>query len=174
MNLKLYQENAKVTLVDLGSLKENLAHMVLGMCTEISELQDAIENEDKVNIGEELADFQWYLANYHTLKGYSYDLKSQPVQSYEIIDLYYSVSELQDLIKKNLAYGKDINEMSEKSLLTSLHYMIQSFYDQYGLDQSKCLSNNILKLIERFPDKKFNAEHAINRNHEAERKILES
>ena len=173
MNLQSYQEQAKRTTADLGSTILNLTHMALGMCTELSELQDAIENEDHVNIGEELADFQWYLANYNTIRGYTYTENNSPVYYEEINDLYYTVSELQDLIKKELAYGKTINEKLEKSLLDSLHYMIKGFYNTYKLDQGEYLQKNIDKLIARYPEK-FNSDDAINRNLEAERKILES
>lgn len=173
MNLQSYQNQAKRTTADLGSLILNLTHMALGMCTKLSELQDAIENEDHVNIGEELADFQWYLANYNTLKGYVYSENTNPVYYDDINDLYYTVSELQDLIKKELAYGKPINAKLEKSLLDSLHYMIKGFYNTYQLDQGEYLQKNIDKLIARYPEK-FNSEDAINRDLDAERKILES
>jgi hypothetical protein len=173
MNLKVYQENAKRTVADLGSLKLNLSHMVMGMCTELSELQDAIDNEDKVNIGEELADFQWYLANYNTLRDYTFKSSDLPVYYDDVNDLYYSVSELQDVVKKFIAYDKEINEKSEKSLLSSLQYMIQGFYNTYKLDQGEYLQKNIDKLKERYPGK-FTVENAINRDLDAERKILES
>lgn len=173
MTLKEYQEKAKRTTADLGTTILNLIHMGLGMCTELSELQDAIENEDIVNIGEELADFQWYLSNYNTLRGYTYTENNNPVYYNDINDLYYTVSELQDLLKKELAYGKKINLEFEKSLLDSLNYMIKGFYNTYELNQSEYLQKNIDKLIARYPEK-FNEHDAVNRDLDTERKILES
>jgi NTP pyrophosphatase (non-canonical NTP hydrolase) len=173
MNLKEYQKNATRTCVDLGSEKLNLSHMVMGMCTELSELQDAIENEDSVNIGEELADFQWYLGNYNTLRGYEYTESRALIPAYDINDLYYTVSELQDVIKKYVAYDKEINEKSEKPLLFTLQHLIDSLYLKYELNQEEYLEKNINKLKARYPDK-FNTKDALDRDLETERKILES
>lgn len=43
------------------------AHMALGMCSELEELVDSIDDEDFVNIGEELADIVWYVSGYYYL-----------------------------------------------------------------------------------------------------------
>ena len=67
MNFKEYQSLALVTNADLGSEKLNLAHMVIGMCSELNELETALYNEDVVNISEECTDEFWYLANFCTL-----------------------------------------------------------------------------------------------------------
>ena len=42
MNYKEFQESSKRTLAKLASKKEDLAHMVMGICSEISELEQAI------------------------------------------------------------------------------------------------------------------------------------
>ena len=72
MNYKEFQESSKRTLAKLASKKEDLAHMVMGICSEISELEEAISKNDKNGIGEELADIQWYISNYNNIIGKEY------------------------------------------------------------------------------------------------------
>ena len=70
MNLKEYQEQAKRTCPTLGNDKLDLAHMVLGMGSELNELDKAIFENDEVNKSEELSDIFWYIANYCTFRGF--------------------------------------------------------------------------------------------------------
>lgn len=168
-----YQKLAVRTMASLGSHQADLSHMVLGMCSELSELQDAIENQDEVNIGEELADFQWYLSNYNTLQGYEFRDMVAMIDSYEVMDIYYVVSELQDMVKKYIAYNKPVNPVSEIPLLDTLQHLINSQYLRYDLKQEDYLRKNIEKLQARYPEK-FTQDNAINRDLDTERKILES
>lgn len=172
MNIKEYQKESKRTCPSLGSIQLDLSHMVLGLGSEIAELQEAIENEDIVNIGEELTDIMWYLSNYHTFR--KYDLKSgENSVYYNIMDLTHAVSTLQDYTKKFIAYNKEISVISESQTLDTISEIIYSLYISNDLEQEKCLQQNIDKLYERFP-LGFTTESAINRNTDKERKILES
>lgn len=171
--LEWYQEQTKRTLPNLGNDSINLAHMVLGMFSEYSELLDATALNDKVGIGEELADKFWYLSNYCNLRGYSLsdlveDSKhNDPKKSY----LFY-LSEIQDLVKKKLAYNKDINKTVEYTLLVNYISRLIELVKYHDLDVEVILENNINKLKIRFPDK-FTEENAKNRNTKAERVVLE-
>lgn len=146
--------------------------MVLGMCSEISELEEAINNEDKVNIGEELADIDWYVANYRRLRGTSFSKTIIFPESLGVPELYSSVSELQDIVKKYMAYGKVIDVYFEEQFLNEIQALVQGMFEDYGLSQEEYLYKNIAKLQARYPEK-FTNEKALNRDLKTERKILE-
>lgn len=177
MKIQVFKEQCKRTCPTLdGGIKLDLAHMVLGMNTEIVELREAIQNKDSVNIQEELADFLWYFCNYKNFRGYSeYNYDEQELTSdFAIIyKLYDRVSELQDLVKKFIAYNKEINTEVELFLLNEIYHCILSIaYSSYNADIEEGLEKNIAKLKARYPEK-FDENLAINRDLETERKILE-
>ena len=176
MKIQVFKEQCKRTCPTLdGGIKLDLAHMVLGMNTEIVELGEAIQKSDAVNIQEELSDFLWYFCNYQTFRGYS-EFNNEEDNSVEnllgILKLYNSVSELQDLIKKFIAYNKQIDETNEKHLLNQIYNYILTFAYSYNVNIEEGLEKNIAKLKARYPEK-FDENLAINRDLETERKILE-
>jgi len=171
---KEYQSQAKRTCPSLGE-KLDLPHMVLGMNTEIVELEDAIKVRDFVNVSEELADIHWYLANYCTFRKKELSNFSEAEIRYQDVTveaLYPLVAELQDLVKKYIAYSKPIPEPKEIELLMRISFVLGGLYTRYNLSLEKSLENNIEKLRVRFPEK-FSEENAVNRNLVEERKTLE-
>ena len=177
MKIQEFKEQCKRTLPSLdGGIKLDLAHMVLGMNTEIVELREAIQNKDSVNIQEELSDFLWYFCNYKNLRGYTeynYDEQELTSNSAIIYKLYDRVAELQDLVKKFVAYNKEINTEVELFLLNEIYHCILTIaYSSYSADIEEGLEKNIAKLKARYPEK-FDENLAINRDLETERKILE-
>ena len=173
MNMHEFKEQCKRTCPSLeGGIKLDLAHMVLGMNTEIVELREAINNNDGVNIQEEISDFLWYFCNYQSFRGYSeYNVSNEFSEVYVDI-LYDRVAELQDLIKKFVAYNKEINKDTELFLLSEIYQYILTIAYSYGVDIEEGLEKNIAKLKARYPEK-FDENLAINRDLETERKILE-
>lgn len=171
MNIEQYQNESQRTCPSIGSLKLDLSHMVLGLGSEISELQEAVENEDIVNVGEELTDMMWYLGNYNRMRGYKLKKHDNNVY-YNILDLTHAVSTLQDYVKKFIAYGKEIDIVKEKETLKQISEILYSMYKSNGLDMDDCLQKNIDKLKARYPHN-FDAELAVNRDLTKEREILE-
>lgn len=181
MKLIEYQKETWRTCPDLGSEAMNLSHMVLGICSEYSEYLTAVAKKDSINLSEELADKFWYISNYCNFRNYSlsdlWDEKEKLKPNYNLSDYstlnyFYCLAELQDIVKKNLAYGKEIIKEKEKDILLSLLFTLQTLWKDFDFDLEKSLENNINKLRIRFPDK-FTEENALNRNLEAERKELE-
>ena len=205
--LDWYQEQAKRTCPDLGSEKLNLAHMVLGIMTERAE---ELDSQDITNELEELADGIWYVANYCTLRNFKlskvfkdhdlfssslhllatddelefYDTLEEEEFLSNIVNSQIVIGELQDLVKKFLAYNKEIDKVKEKDVLEKIGGSYWSRLDKLvadcGLDVinstellQHILGTNIKKLKIRFPEK-FTEENALNRNLEAERKVLEN
>jgi len=173
MKLQEYQEKAKRTMADLGSDKLNLSHMVMGMCTELVELSQSLSKLDGVNTGEELADIQWYIANYRTLRNQEYKLATGFVSNPKTRKMYDTVALLQDIIKKYIAYNKPIDFDEEQKLLNELQCNIDGIYNGLNLNQEEYLQKNIDKLQARYPEK-FTEYDAVNRDLDKERKILES
>ena len=166
MTLKEYQEQAKRTCPTLGSEKLDLAHMVLGIHSEYNEW---IKATDAVNESEELADMLWYLANYCTFRNYSFE-RLFDVKLSNNLGVTFNSSKLQDLVKKYIAYNKEISVSEESALLENLAFNIKKLYGETDVFQS--LQNNIDKLKIRFPEK-FDEELAKNRDLVSERKELE-
>ena len=178
MNLKEYQQKAKRTLLDLGE-KLNLAHMVLGICSEDEEVLKALVNKDTIGIGEEIADKFWYIANYCTFRNIDLqelynnriDFEQEDWEKKTSISTV-KLSKLQDCVKKYIAYGKPIDKKVEENCLKGLIFGLADDIDYNNLDLFTILNNNINKLKVRFPDK-FTEEKALNRNLTAERTELE-
>lgn len=179
MTLREYQKQAFRTCPDLGSLKLNLAHMVLGIMSEEEELLKALVEGDDVGIEEELADKLWYIAGYCTFRNLDlqklYDERNQVdcEQWEERIDVgISSLSQLQDYVKKFLAYNKEINTELEQRALKLILWNISLEIDESDIILEDILQNNIDKLKVRYPEK-FTTERALNRDLEAERRELE-
>lgn len=83
MNFKEYQDGASRTFADApNTTPEQLEqlHCAIGACTEASELLDAYKKSifygrqlDVVNVGEEIGDLMWYVANLCRLLNLDYD-----------------------------------------------------------------------------------------------------
>lgn len=181
MTFKQYQEDAYRTCAQLGDLRLDLSHMVLGITSEFEEFAKAVDNEDEVNIKEELADMFWYVANYCNFR--SFDLteivgeytdelsfeQEQWESHFVALDVY--VSQLSDQVKKFMAYGKPLDQAIEKRALEGIIYAIslEGYEVDFSFDID--LQKNIDKLKVRYPEK-FTNENAMNRDLDTERKVL--
>lgn len=182
MNLREYQQLASRTNVDLGDIRLNLSHMILGIFSEQEEFLKAIVDDDMVNAREEQADQAWYIANYCTKRNLDLQEICEPDENFNIefpeledwerevsmFDVYSS--KLADYVKKFIAYGKPIDEVKERKAIKAL--MVSLTIEDTGFDFEVDLAKNIAKLEERFPSG-YSDEKALNRNLDAERKILE-
>lgn len=117
MNLKDYTEQAGRTDAMLGDNYPHLhaIHMLLGMSTEIAEIQDIYKKHlaygkpiDEVNEKEEIGDLMWYIANHCNQKGW--DLG-------EILDT--NIKKLQHRYPEKFTKEKAINRdlLTERKIL---------------------------------------------------------
>ena len=181
MKLQQYQNEVKRTCPDLGSLELNKIHMILGLNSEFNELMEAIEKNDKVNIGEELTDKAWYLLNYCNLinldlwRVFSFDKENynyiQKNDDY-VIQLQIAISKLTDLEKKSFAYKKQIHKAQLIDHAEKIAMLLNDCYIWFELDVEECMERNINKLRIRFPEK-FSEDLANNRQLDKEREKLE-
>jgi NTP pyrophosphatase (non-canonical NTP hydrolase) len=89
-----------------------------------------------------------------------------------ILGMQTEVAELADAFKKHLAYGKPVDWVNVEEELGDLMWYIANFCNINDIDLEQVMQINIDKLRARYPEK-FTQENALNRNLEAERKILE-
>lgn len=178
MKIKQFKEECKRTFASLGNDKLDLSHMILGMVSELEELDASLVTKDVVNTGEEIADIYWYLMNYISFRELDIELEQSDDNNYRLdsqtllYKLSMTVSKLSDLTKKYIAYGRDINEHIEEELILEIDKYLQAILLRKVIDLGNVLQNNIDKLKIRFPEK-FNESEANNRNLTEERKELE-
>lgn len=185
------------TLPDLGKDKEtqtqiivseeigmklNLSHMALGLAGELGEIVNCTGTElklkiDTVNLAEELGDQYWYLSCYCYLRnvpvpdGDNLKLDIENDLCFEL--LISSISELVDLVKRFVAYNKEIDRAKELETVYNIYVALKLFESAYGLEGSSIREKNIHKLKVRYPAK-YSDNLAVNRDTDAERKVLES
>lgn len=81
-------------------------------------------------------------------------------------------SEIADVYKKQIAYGKPLDNINLAEEIGDLMWYIANYCTIKGFDLQEICDTNIEKLRIRYPEK-FTSEDAINRNLDEERKILE-
>lgn len=182
-SFKEYINLASRTLPDLGSRKDNIIHMEMGLETEKGEFLDVFKKFhaykkpiDWVNVGEELADYLWYSAGLITFS-LKYD---NPEESLD--DLEVKIQKHFKYLETN--FSKDAIKTKEEPVIIALnfHRKLDSsiediskiyYYCLYAdLDFWQILTNNIEKLKIRFPEK-FTEDKALNRDLDSEREQLE-
>ncbi|PPD55297.1 MAG: hypothetical protein CTY12_01440 [Methylotenera sp.] len=89
-----------------------------------------------------------------------------------IVGIATESTELVEAILTSIDNEVDIDHVNVKEELGDLNWYQAIAVDASEADWDDILSTNIEKLRKRYPEK-FTSEHAINRNLEAERKILE-
>jgi len=155
----------------LLSSQFDLAHALIGMTSELNELQDAMASGDFVNRSEELSDIAWYLSLYVNVRDIELADSTYGQIGGTFSNLIRYVSLLTDLAKKWIIYNKEIPQEIEKEYCQILLNILANF-DNGECDFETGLQNNIDKLKKRYPEK-YSDELAQNRDLLAERKELE-
>lgn len=220
MKLETYQKAAERTLPSLGNkhlnflktivkeetnlesfikelgLKLDLAHMALGVASELSELEECLiqihKEFDEINLEEELGDKMWYAVNWANLLNIIAVEPKEPnkIEAMSALIIYSDQSaliiyggQLADIAKRYLAYGATLEQQEEKrkkakNYLTNteiLNRYIIAIYNLagvYGLNMETIMGKNITKLYVRYPEQ-FSEDMALMRDLEAERLALE-
>jgi NTP pyrophosphatase (non-canonical NTP hydrolase) len=88
------------------------------------------------------------------------------------LGLITEAGELVDVLKKDLAYGKEIDWVNFQEEIGDILWYIAGLCNINGFDIEKIMDVNIDKLKARYPEK-FTSENSIHRNLDKEREILE-
>jgi predicted RNA methylase len=142
---------------------------------EIYELEQAIENADKINIIEEVGDCAWYfslLADHFQLIekikiNFNYDAKC--VNHYDLTIIKQKVFLLNDNFKKLIYYNKTLD--IKKSFIDILQDLYNEFVNQFGDIWELALTKNIEKLKKRYPQE-YTDKKANNRDLQAEQQVF--
>jgi NTP pyrophosphatase (non-canonical NTP hydrolase) len=89
-----------------------------------------------------------------------------------VLGMQTEAAEIADVYKKHIAYKKELDLVNVKEELGDIMWYIANMCNMHGWDLRDIMQTNIDKLRARFPEK-FTKEHAVNRNLDKERKILE-
>jgi len=151
---------------------ERLLHAAMGMVTESGELIDAIKKHlfygkpvDKVNMKEEIGDVCWYVALACDVLGIVPDaviVGPADVLCQAMAAVYGSATCL-------------IHSNNEDTVMVSVNQVMGSMFaicENQSFSLGEILDTNIAKLKSRYPDK-FDADKAVNRDLDKERKVLE-
>lgn len=145
-----YQGLAFRTCKVYEELPMNLLHVAVGVHSEYNELQIAIQNDDRINVGEEIGDIFWYLAVFCQFK----NIQLFPiVPNFTSRDLNYWTSKFSNLIKREAIYNKeqDINEYID--VLQKIVYVLVNTLTTFDIKTTDSLKANINKLSERYKEK---------------------
>ena len=91
---------------------------------------------------------------------------------HSMIGLCTESGEIQDMMKKHIFYGKDIDRVNFKEELGDLMWYIAIACNELDIPLEDVMKTNVDKLRARYGDK-FTEEAALNRNLSKEREILE-
>ena len=173
VNYNNYEELASTTCKNLGTEDANILHMKMGIITEAAEVVDILKKKHAYNkeidvphLKEELGDLLWYAANY--CKFVEMDF-ANVVDNIAYEPLYdrsntFSLYELMELIVIN---ATALDKHSIYDVIDLTLFAIESI--DGNLDE--ILDTNIKKLAARYPEG-FSSYYALNRNLDAERKII--
>lgn len=175
MDIRKYQIEATRTMLDTGDRLKNINHCIIGMFSEFNELVEAVVKKDTVNIGEEIGDKLFYLANYFTFRGFDlYSLKNALIIPKDskilfdtgavLMDMSFKLSKIQNIIKGVIYYGRDFSHyQDELTLLGEYASCIAVIAHVFQLDIEVIMGKNINKLRVRYPEK-FNTSNANERD----------
>lgn len=156
----------------------DLLHCAIGFATEVSELLEATNKNDIVNVGEEIADGMWYIVNLANFTKYPTDdyVFQQPMSYFSAREYLHNhiilSGRLLDVFKKSIYYGKELNIGQIHELIYGIIHNANCLCKASGLQMSVILKRNIDKLRIRFPEK-FTEQLAENRDLNSERQALE-
>jgi NTP pyrophosphatase (non-canonical NTP hydrolase) len=75
-------------------------------------------------------------------------------------------------VKRMFAYGKEVDTHNVKAELGDILWGIALMCDTLGFTLEDVMETNIAKLEARYPDLRFNADHAINRDTDKEQAAM--
>lgn len=192
------ESNDFIKIAERVSLQRNirLLHASLGIMTEISELFEMLDKPklDLTNLREECSDAMWYigvavdelkinpdefikktLSKKRKINFLNKFLVSKKVNIIRVLSKStVASSNLLDLMKKSLFYGREIDLLKFESLMIEIMAEMVFLLEIGNFDYEEAMDVNINKLQKkRFKSGKFTQEEAVIRNLVEERKALE-
>ena len=136
---------------------------------EVQELEQAIINNDEINIIEELGDCAWYLAVLSDVFNIDLTFSGKITGTKDLTKIKQLAFEIADNIKKVIFYNKQLHEL--KDFIEKIEDIYFFFNQEFGNFWQVGLCKNVLKLQKRYGEK-YSDLKANNRNIEAELEAL--
>lgn len=121
-----------------------------------------------------------YIEEIQKTKNGNYDLIKERVSSPKKIDLLHAcigltteVGELNDAVKRNIFYGKELDLVNLEEEFGDILWYYMLGMSSLDLDFEKIINKNVEKLRARYGNS-FSEDKAINRDLKIEREILEN
>lgn len=148
--------------------KFRMIHACLGLASECAEIEESTTIQ---NLYEELGDVTWYLAILMNCLGEDTFDNYVPTFICKCPErsMNYYTGYICDKVKRYVFYGK---ELERDLIIENIKMIICKIIYASNNELVKVLSANILKLVKRYGDK-FSSELALNRNLEAEQKVIQ-
>lgn len=173
MDLQMYQKHAKRTLNLKLPDNVQLAALTLGIYGELGEVIEEFElsgTDHRKNLGNEMGDTFWYIANTCTVIGIDwtslFPTKMETVQPYPITTIVLKAikhsARVADCVKKRTAQGHLLDIDAVYDGLRKLVENLLALLDWFDLDLGRVLEDNHLKLLKRYPNG-FESARSINR-----------
>ncbi len=172
-------------------------HGLLGMATEIGELLDLYKKHliygkpfDRINLLEEVGDTYWYIALTRDACGVDMDVIARRIEIGDFPNSFNGGDVSLELLTRTINLHSVTTDALNTWLIATLHdlpldiaeitnlctfaqVLLKVILESNGFTVEQAQERNIAKLAKRYPDK-FTSEAALNRDLDAERKILES
>lgn len=176
MRLHEYQKLAMRTCYtsdknNINSSKLQLMHACLGICSEVGEIAEDLNNTK--NVFQECGDVAWYCAIGLDAIGFDMEnidtslLADDPWQE---ITVHAGIA--CDCVKRHVFYNVDLDEDRLAQAIGCVMSCVESICSDSGNDFEDALEKNIEKLKIRYHDK-FSKEKAVNRNIKKEGRAFE-
>ena len=183
-----YQTLAARTFAHLPSVEDDLIHMVAGIVGEFGEIVDLLKKSfaygkelDRKELIKELGDFTWYSSQLYTLYEEEYEMdeceeyffltgqeavRGALLHSLNVMPAIAEAADVTPTLEWNCNAGKANSRIFR--LLDTLFTFPSEICQFFGIQIHEVLEANIKKLEARYPDLRFDADRAINRDHDAE------
>jgi NTP pyrophosphatase (non-canonical NTP hydrolase) len=167
MRLHEYQKLAMRTAPEktgefIDARQLQLLHCVLGICGEVGEIVEDLENKE--NVIQEVGDVTWYMAI--GLDAIGFDMENLETEvNYEgtYDDLVIQSAILADIVKRHVYYKTEFNFEKFITTMGMILSCLEGIALEYSFNIETALENNIKKLQIRYPYK-FSTDKAINRD----------
>lgn len=174
-----YQKLAIRTIPE-DTFTRKMLHCAMGMMGELGELMELSPNtvqpkEQVEGVVGEIGDCFWYVANLCEIMGLDFEhVLDSPTDLGPRPNLYGEkravmwAARLIDITKKVEFYGKEPPMLEIIDCIYGYVHAVKRIAEIARVPVLYALQANIKKLEARYPDLKFNREHALNRDYEAE------
>lgn len=153
------------------TLKERLLECIQKYAQANSDVKNAVQDTIDIITREDIVPFEDYIED--AIKTNSWKGDRMLDRMHGAIGVATEAGELLDVYKKALYYNRIPDEVNIKEEIGDLLWYIAILIKTHNLNPSDVMRTNINKLKARYPNLEFNSVHAVERDLDKERSILE-